>query len=317
MEQRRITLSEQLLAFLRELPDIDLNSLIDAYSRPLPSSIRINTLKTNMEKCLSLLREDGYLLEKIPWTHYGYYVSGEENLAESIWHMLGLVYFQGPVSMLAAELLDVEPGNHVLDLCAAPGSKSTHIAQLLQASGVIVANDISVDRVKALASNMQKFGVINSIITLRDGRIFGKRYPSTFDRVLVDAPCSSLGIISKDWGVARRWSERISERISRLQLGLLLSGFDALKPGGKMIYSTCTLHPLENEAVVSELLEKRENAKLENINVEGIKTTKPVEEWRGITFHPDIGRCIRIYPYDSGAEGFFFAKIVKQDHGEA
>ncbi len=317
MEHRRITLSEQLLAFLRELPDIDIDSLMEAYSRPLPSSIRINTLKTSVERCLSLLREDGYLLEKIPWTRYGYYVSGGDNLAESIWHMLGLVYFQGPVSMLAAELLDVEPGNYVLDLCAAPGSKSTHIAQLLQERGVIVANDISVDRVKALASNMQKVGVINSIITLRDGRIFGKRHPSMFDRVLVDAPCSSLGIISKDWSVAKRWSEKVSERISRLQLGLLISGFDALKPGGKMIYSTCTLHPLENEAVVSELLEKREDAKLENLHVEGVKTRKPLEEWKGMTFHPDIRRCIRIYPCDSGAEGFFFAKIVKQDGGGA
>ena len=313
MNETRIHFSEELLNFFNKLSDVDVEKLIESYHTPLPESIRINTLKVNVEECLGMLHERGFDIEKIPWTKYGYIVRDGENISETIEHMLGLIYIQGPISMLVSELLDVKPGQAVLDLCAAPGSKSTHIAQLMNNMGVLVANDISYERIKALSSNLQKCGVINSVITLKDGRMYGRRFPNTFDRVLVDAPCSSLGVIQKDWSVAKKWVERISIRISRLQLSLLLSGFDSLKPGGVMVYATCTLHPLENEWVVNQLLEKRgDKARLVEVNVEGLKYSKPLLEWNGERFSDDISKCIRIYPYQSGAEGFFIAKIYKE-----
>ncbi|HIQ29890.1 MAG TPA: RsmB/NOP family class I SAM-dependent RNA methyltransferase [Candidatus Caldiarchaeum subterraneum] len=307
-----IQFSEELLKLLSELPGVDFERLLESYNTPLPESIRINTLKTTPSECIEMLEENGFSLTKIPWTRYGYYVEPKDRIAETLEHMLGLVYMQGPVSMLVAEVLDVKHGDRVLDLCAAPGSKSTQIGQYLENSGALVANDISYERIKALSSNLQRCGVVNVIITLKDGRMFGRRYPDTFDKVLVDAPCSSLGIISRDWSIAKRWRGRISERMSRLQLGLITSGFDALKPGGTLVYATCTLHPLENEWVIDQLLERRSGkAKLLEIKIEGIKYSKPIVEWNGDFFHPEVSKCIRIYPYQSGAEGFFISKITK------
>ncbi len=308
----KIQFSEDLLKLLSKLPDVDLERLLESYNNPLPESIRINTLKVSLDECIEMLREEGFSLTKIPWTSYGYYVNPRDRIAETLEHMLGLVYVQGPVSMLVAEMLEVGHGDRVLDLCAAPGSKATQIGQYLENTGVLVANDISYERIKALSSNLQRCGVANVIITLKDGRMFGKRYPDTFDKVLVDAPCSSLGIISRDWSIAKRWNNRISERISRLQLGLVTSGFDALKPGGIMVYATCTLHPIENEWVIDQLLEKRRGkAKLLEIKIDGLQHSKPIIEWNNLTFNPEVSKCVRIYPYQSGAEGFFIAKITK------
>ena len=307
-----IQFSEELLELLNKLPGVDVEKLIETYNKPMPESIRINTLKVSLGECLEMLEEEGFTLRKIPWTKYGYYVEGDASISETLEHMVGLIYMQGPVSMLVAELLDPQPGDRVLDLCAAPGSKSTQIGQYLKGKGVLVANDISFERIKALASNLQRCGVVNVIVTLRDGRTFGKRHPDTFDKVLIDAPCSSLGIIARDWSIARKWRNKISERISKLQLALLLSGFDSLRPGGIMVYSTCTLHPLENEWVIHRFLEKKnEKAKLLEIKPKDLVYSEPIMEWEGLEFNPEIRKCIRIYPYHSDAEGFFIAKIMK------
>lgn len=281
----------------------------------MPETFRINTLKTTPVKMLQLLSEEGFEAKRIPWLRYGYTVKPEGRLSHSIWHRLGYIYIQGPVSMLAAELLAVEPGHVVLDMCAAPGSKATHISQLLGGRGVIVANDVSTTRLKALASNLQRCGVLNSVLTMWDGRSFGRRARDFFDRVLVDAPCSSLGIVSRDWGIAREWREKLSQSHSRLQRSLILSGFDALKPGGIMLYSTCTLHPLENENVVAFLLQERARAQLMELSLRGLEYNPGLVEWRGQTYPEEMERCIRIYPYHSGSEGFFFAKVLKRPDG--
>lgn len=315
MSDGKLVLSEELKSFLLSLPDLDFELLLSSYQSSLPESFRINTLKVSHEKALELLSEEGFSFIKIPWLRDGYYVKPEGLLSHTIWYKLGLVYIQGAVSMLASELLDVSPGHKVLDLCAAPGSKATHIGQLLGGRGVIVANDVSTSRVKALASNLQRCGVLNSVITQWDGRIFGRRLRGYFDRVLLDAPCSALGIISKDWGVGRRWRERVSLTHSKLQKGLIISAYDCLKPGGYMIYATCTLHPLENEEVVMHLLNSRQDARLCRISVEGLNYSNGLTEWGNRRYHGDMAYCIRVYPYHSGSEGFFFAKIRKEVGG--
>jgi len=303
--------SESLLNFLRELPDVDAPELLKAYEKPFPQTIRVNTLKISEQRCLDMLRGKGVRLEKIPWGRFGYYVKSPGSPSETMEHALGFIYLQGPVSMLAAELLDVTPGLVVLDMCAAPGSKSTQIAQLLQGEGVLVANDVSVGRMRALAFNLQRCGVLNSVTTLVDGRSFGRREPGLFDRVLVDAPCSSLGIVSRDWRIAKRWKEGVSERLSHLQLGLILSGFDALRPGGAMVYATCTFHPLENEHVVNELVKRRAEARIREIKLTSPPHLKALDSWEGVRFEEEVEECVRIYPHQSGAEGFFLAKIEK------
>lgn len=303
--------SSELQTFLEEFIPDNIDAILESYSKPMPETFRINTIKISREECLSLLAEDGFEIKPIPYTEDGYYVSAGENLTTSLWHMLGYIYIQGPVSILVTELLDVEPGQIVLDLCAAPGSKSTHIAQKLNGKGVVVANDVSRTRIKALASNMQRCGVINGVITLNDGKTMGYKHRSFFDRVLVDAPCSSLGIGSKDWSVLRNWSQKTSERISKLQRSLLHSGYAALKPGGILLYSTCTFHPLENEAVVNSLLEKFPEAEVVLPHINNINYDKGLTEWKNMQFFPEVANTVRIFPYQSNAEGFFIAKIRK------
>lgn len=308
----RIILSEDLDEYLNKLPDLDRDLFLEACEKSLPEGFRINTLKSAEDYVLKRLREKGFGFKKVPWARYGYIVEKGEDLGKTLEHALGLIYMQGPVSMAPVEALDPKPGDLVLDLCASPGSKSTQIAQLLGGKGVVVANDVSHERIKALSSNLQRFGVINCVITLTDGRRYPRFARNFFDKVLVDAPCSSLGIISKDWGIARSWSIGLVKRLSRLQARLLLSGFDCLKPGGALIYSTCTLTIEENEFVVNRVLEERENARLDEINLIGLKHRKGFTEWNGTKLDPDLEKTLRIMPYDNWAEGFYIAKIVKE-----
>jgi NOL1/NOP2/sun family putative RNA methylase len=310
-----IKMSEDLKNLLYSLPEIDVESLLGSYQKPMRESIRINTLKAREEDVLYMLKEKGVELEKIPWARYGYWVLNDFNISNTIEHMLGLVYIQGAVSMAPVEVLSPKPGELVLDLCAAPGSKTTQIAQFMQGEGVIVANDVNLKRIRALSSNVQRCGIINCIITQADGRRFPLWAKGFFDKVLVDAPCTSLGIVSKDWGAAKKWSFRASERLSRLQLSLAISGFECLKVGGTMVYATCTLSPQENEWVIDRLIASKPNARLESINLEGLKMKKGLLEWQHEKFNPEIERCVRVYPYEHEAEGFFMAKIVKESDG--
>ncbi|MDW7978883.1 MAG: RsmB/NOP family class I SAM-dependent RNA methyltransferase [Candidatus Caldarchaeum sp.] len=306
-------LSHELKTFLEEFVPEHVEELVESYSKPLPETFRVNTLKTSVDECIQLLKEEeGVEARPVEWLKCGFYAEPPGRLSSSLWHMLGLIYMQGPVSMLVAELLDVEPGHKVLDLCAAPGSKSTHIAQKLEGKGVLIANDISRTRVKALSSNLQRCGAINSIISLADGRRLGWKLQNFFDRVLVDAPCSSLGVGARHWNVLNKWSQRYSERLGALQRSLLFSGYMGLKPSGILVYATCTFHPLENEAVVSELLERFEDAVCLETHVEGLSFSRGVEEWRGWRFNEGVKKTLRVYPHQTGAEGFYIAKITKQ-----
>ena len=307
----RLIISDDLKEYLRRLPIIDIELLLEAYEKPLPEGFRVNTLKAEENYVLERLERKGFRTRKIPWARYGYIVEEGGELGATLEHMLGLVYMQGPVSMAPVEVLDPHPGEIVLDLCAAPGSKSTQIAQLLEGRGVLVVNDVSYERVKALSSNLQRFGVLNVVLTLMDGRRFPAWAASLFDKVLVDAPCSSLGVVSKDWGVAKSWRYRTIKRLSHLQLQLLLAGFKSLKPGGILVYATCTLTVEENEAVIDEFLKLREDAMLEGFSLRGLRGRSGLTEWEDRVFSSELRKTMRIMPYDNWAEGFYIAKIRK------
>jgi NOL1/NOP2/sun family putative RNA methylase len=306
--------TEDLMRLLRELPDMDVESYLDAVSRPLPECFRVNTLKLPESRIVDLLRSRGWSFERISWAKFGYRLldGPEAGIGSSMEHMLGLIYIQGPISMIPAGVLEPMPGLTILDLCASPGSKSTQLAQLMENRGILVANDVSPSRIKPLVANLQRCGVINVVVTQMDGRLFYKLAKEQFDRVLVDAPCSSLGIVAKDWSAANHYSEKISKKISRLQQSLIVSAYDCLRPGGILVYSTCTLHPVENEAVVNYLLDRKPDAKLQPIYLEGVKSRKPLEEWMGIKFSSEVKKCFKCYPHDNYAEGFFVAKIKKE-----
>jgi len=306
-----IAVSEDFRILTSQLIDFDLEAYLEAVERPLPECVRLNTLKFREEKVVEFMYGRGWRLEKLPWVRHGYRVleAPISNLGYSIEHMLGLIYLQGPVSMLPAEVLDVRVGDRCLDLCAAPGSKSTQLAQLVGLEGVVVANDVSQKRVKALSFNLQRWGAVNSVVTLADGRLFSRWGAGLFDRVLVDVPCSSLGVASKDWSVLKKYRQNHGKRLQPLQLALLEAGYRCLKAGGVIVYSTCTIMPVENEAVVSRFLERHPEARLEEVRPEGLKWRRPLEEFGGERFNSEVEKCFKCYPYDNGGEGFFIVKI--------
>ncbi len=308
--------SDDLKELLSQLPDMDAEELFESARRPLPESIRLNTLKCDENSLRGLLESRGWRLRPLSWARHSYLVehAPSTDLGATLEHVLGLIYIQGPVSMFPVEVLDPQPGEQVLDLCAAPGGKSTQIAQLLQMRGVLVANDVSQKRLKALAYNIQRWQAANSIVTLADGRLYHRWASEIFDRVLVDAPCSSLGIASKDWSVLSKYRDGLTRRLVRLQLALLESGYRCLRPGGAIVYSTCTIHPLENEGVVNTFLERHPEARLMDVRPTGLRARRALEEFGGERFSTELSRCFKCYPYDNMGEGFFVAKIVR---GEA
>ncbi len=279
--------------------------------KPLRQSIRINTLKVPFEVVVERLSED-YELEQIPWVREGFFINAD-NLVEVPEHGLGLIFGQEASSMIPPVVLDPKPGELVLDMAAAPGSKTGQMAQYMENEGCIIANDPQLDRANVLIANLNKMGVLNTIVTTRDGAHFA-RYGSSFDRVLLDAPCSSAGMIRKRWNFLTAWRMKRVLRYMNIQKKLILAAYRALKPGGILVYSTCTLDPLENEEVVDYLLRKTD-ARLEKIDLP-LRKSEPVLEWEGRSYSSELKKALRVHPGDNDTEAFFVVKIVKPEGGE-
>jgi NOL1/NOP2/sun family putative RNA methylase len=272
-------------------------------------SMRINTLKAEVSEILPEFRKQWELFP-VPWCKEGFFVESERrDIGNTLEHALGYIYVQDASSMIPSIVLEPKPGELVLDMCAAPGSKSTQLAQYMENQGLLVSNDNSYPRIKALSMNMQRCGVANSIITLTEARNYAYM-KNFFDKILLDAPCSGTGTINKSVDTVKMWNPAMVIRLSKIQKQLISCAFEALKPGGTLVYSTCTLEPDEDEAVVDSLLSKYGNAKLSDINIE-IKKSSAVLEFEGHSFSPEIKKCLRIWPQDNETEGFFVAKIIK------
>ncbi|MEM4155811.1 MAG: NOL1/NOP2/sun family putative RNA methylase, partial [Archaeoglobaceae archaeon] len=254
-----------------------------------------------------LKRLSGVLEEKVRWCEEGYYINVEE-LSKIPEHQLGVIFSQSSASMIPPVLMEIEPKMLVLDLCASPGAKTTQIAQYMKNEGCIVANDVKLERINMLISNIQKCGVLIAKVTMLDGRKFAK-FKNKFDRVLVDAPCSNLGMIRKNFSYAKGWNLKMSLDLSRLQKELLRAGYECLKPGGVLVYSTCTLEPLENEEVVDHILRNSE-ANLERIDLP-IKAIGGFTKFNGREYLREVKKCLRIHPQMNDTEAFFVAKIMK------
>ncbi len=307
-----IKIPEGLIERWKRIFGEELSAFLDAIRKPLKPSIRVNTLKISPDEMINLFQERGIAFERIPWCKCGFWLLNcEEESIGNFWeHFAGLIYIQEASSMIPPEVLVPSPYEYVLDLAAAPGSKTTQMAQMMENKGAIVANDISFKRLKALTNNIERMGVVNVVVTCMDGRRFGRLFPEKFDKVLVDAPCSAEGTIRKSYKAIYNWHEWAYKKLSETQKALLISAYKSLKPEGVVVYSTCTFSPEENEAVVSYILENY-NAVTEEVEINGLNPSPPIMEWEGVTFHPDVKRCIRIYPHKNEVGGFFIAKIRK------
>src|SRR3989338_265614 len=232
----------------------------------LRRSIRVNTLKISIGQLKKRLSKS-WAMETIPWCNEGFYVEHEEgrrDIGNTIEHSLGYFYVQEAASMMPPIVLDPKSDEFVLDMCAAPGSKASQIAQYMENKGILIANDYKGMRIAPLGINMQRMGITNSIITLMEGRFFKN---IEFDKILVDAPCSGTGTIRKSFKTLRIWNPDMIRRLSSQQKPLIDTAFQILNKGGEMVYSTCSVEPEENEEVVSFLLDKYANAKLEKIKL--------------------------------------------------
>ena len=281
----------------------------------LRRSIRANTLKLSVEKLKKRL-EGKWELEQVPWCGEGFWIEhkgiGEEkrrDIGNLIEHSLGYFYTQEAASMIPPLVLAPQEHEIILDIAASPGSKTTQIAQYMKNTGVLIANDYTSERMKPLGLNLQRCGVSNAVMTLMQGQWFRNM---EFDRILVDAPCSGTGTIRKSLKTLRMWNPNMVKRLSITQKQLVETAFNILKPGGTMVYSTCSLEPHEDEAVVDFLVNKFENARLEEVNLPGLKRSEPILEFEKEKYSDEIKKCLRIWPQDNDTEGFFVAKIRKE-----
>lgn len=288
------------------IPEFD--RFMEAIYRPLPATARINALKTDRDRLMCRLRGAGVPCRSFPWYLWGIRLGADRpgNLVENL---MGQIHLQEEISMVSPVVLDPRPEERVLDLCAAPGSKTTQIAMMMENRGLLVANDPGNGRVASLRSNCEKAGAINVAVTRYDGR----RFPALeFDRVLVDAPCTGQGMARKDPAVLGRWSLKRSLGLQRLQVALLKRGVEVAKPGGVVVYSTCTFAPEENEAVVSRVLDRTSGVSLQEVAVSNLESSPGLSEWDGSSFGDDMKRCARYYPHQNDTGGFFVAKLVKE-----
>lgn len=285
------------------IPDFDCFREIQACS--MISSARINTLKTDRKRILERLKENGIDYEAFSWYSLGLKLHLDKP-GKLLEYLLGFIHIQEEVSMVPPLVLDPRPGEKILDLCASPGSKTTQISQMMENRGLVVANEPSMARIAALRSNCERLGVLNVAITRYDGRQFPEM---DVDRILVDAPCSSEGRARRDPGIWNRCSGKRSQDLACLQKALLRRAVQLAKPGGSIVYSTCTYAPEENELVVESVLDQ---ARVESFSLPGLRPCPGLTDWQGRPLSDELKHCARYYPHLNDTGGFFVARIIKE-----
>lgn len=268
--------------------------------------LRVNTAKISVQE---FERISPFRLTPIPYVDNGFYYEETEQPAKHPYYFAGLYYLQDPSAMTPASRLPVEKGDVVLDLCAAPGGKATELAAKLDGTGLLIANDISSKRAKALLKNIELFGVENSFIVTEYPARLRDYFTGFFDKILIDAPCSGEGMFRKEPSMIKAWEQNGPEFYSKLQREILEQALPMLKDGGMLLYSTCTFSPLEDEGSVEYLLSLDEQLHLVEMGgYEGFAKGRP--ELIG-SDNTELKKCVRIFPHRTGGEGHFLALIQK------
>lgn len=273
----------------------------------LRKTIRVNTLKSDSKEISERL---SFLdLKPVPWYKNGFWVESEKrdlgNLAE---HRLGYIFVQEAASMISSLLLNPTKKDLVLDMCASPGAKTSHLAELMKNQGIIIANEKNYERLPALTSNLNRCGVTNTVLTLMDGRDINYK----FDKILLDAPCTASGTIrgqtKNSEFLLRIWNPNSVKSTSNLQKKLILNAYNNLNKKGVLVYSVCSLDPEEGEEVIQFLLDNTD-AKIEKPELK-IKSSVNLN-FNNKEYSKEIKKCIKLWPQFYDSEGFFMAKIKK------
>ena len=281
-----------------------------SYHKPRKNGLRVNSLKITPE---NFKRICPFSLEPIPWATNGFFYEPEARPAASPLYRLGRYYLQEPSAMAPAALLPIQPGDKVLDLCAAPGGKSTELGARLKGQGLLVANDINGPRCKALLRNLELFGISNGFVTNESPQRLAGQFPEFFDKILVDAPCSGEGMFRKEAAAIKTWNLEKSLSCAKLQREILKSAIQMLSPGGLLAYSTCTFAPEENEGAISYVLKCYPEMDL--IELPQTQDFTPGNPLWG-NGDPRLNRCLRLWPHRCPGEGHFLALLCKSGCGE-
>lgn len=282
-------------------------AIAEAMEKPLSRCFRVNTLRIEVSRLTKLLNKKGFQFRRVPWAREGFCLTKEPfSITSTPEYLGGLLYVQEASSMYPAVALDPKPGEIIADMAAAPGGKTSHLAQLMENRGVIYAFDVGEERLKEMRLNLSRLGVINTVLIHGSSLHMGE-LGFEFDKILLDAPCTGSGTIHKN---PERKASRTMKDVKfcqGLQMQMLRVALENLKPGGVVVYSTCSLEPEENEFVVQWVLDNFD-VKLLPLRHGEPALTRPF----GTELSEEISRARRFYPDIHGTTGFFVAKIEKQ-----
>ncbi len=302
-------LPEAFLDRMKGMLGVNYEEFLASFEQEKYQALRLNTLK-------KAAHEQGveglpFHLTKVPWAQNGYYYEKDDQPGKHPYHDAGVYYIQEPSAMAPVGLLDVQPGDRVLDLCAAPGGKSTQIAAALQGKGLLVCNEIHPARAKILSENVERMGIRNACVTNETPKHLSEVFPEYFDRILVDAPCSGEGMFRKNEVACEEWSLENVELCAERQDEILDCAAKMLRPGGRLVYSTCTFAPQENEGSISRFLERNTDFVILPIEKEPFGTDcQGVAAW---TTQPvrGIENTLRLWPHRLKGEGHYAAVLQK------
>lgn len=290
-------LPEKYMEAMKTLLKEEYDKYIECFEEPRLYGLRVNTSKISVEEFESICP---FEIKKVPWISNGFYYNEVDKPGKHPYYFAGLYYLQEPSAMTPAYVLPVNEGEKVLDLCAAPGGKSTELGAKLNGTGLLVSNDISASRAKALLKNIEVFGIGNVIITCEYPDRLAERFPEFFDKILVDAPCSGEGMFRKDNKLIKSWEQEGPDFFAPIQKGILSAAAKMLKDGGYILYSTCTFSKMEDEDNINEFLQNHPDFGLERIyDYEGFVRAYGMEE------------AIRLFPHHLKGEGHFVALLKK------
>ena len=285
-------LPEKFLARMQQQLGDEYDEYLRSLQRPRAVALRFNPLKGNIPVL-------PFVGEPVPWEPMGYYYDPDSRPGLHPYHEAGVYYLQEASAMASAALLEPQPGEIILDLCAAPGGKSTQIAGRMQGKGLLVSNEINQKRAKVLSRNIERLGIGNAVVTGESPAALADRFPGFFHRIMVDAPCSGEGMFRKEEAAITDWSEENVEMCARRQAEILDCAAAMLRPGGRLVYSTCTFAPQEDEEAVEAFLARHPEFETESVNAPWFQESRP--------------GMYRLWPHKLLGEGHFAAVLRKMD----
>lgn len=311
-EGETVRLPEAFEEKMRGLLGEEYGAFADSYGMERVQGLRFNTLKGDLQQMEAHCRQR-FSLRPVPWCREGFYYDGAARPGRHPYHEAGVYYIQEPSAMAVVSLLDPQPGERILDLCAAPGGKTTHIAERLCGEGLLISNEIHPARAKILSQNVERMGIQNAVVTNEDSGRLLPYFQGFFDGIVVDAPCSGEGMFRKDEQARQEWSGQNVEICRARQQEILDNATEMLKPGGRLVYSTCTFSPEEDEDGIAWFLERHPEFSIvktkENWLLCGLSSGHP--EWSTRSC-PELSDTYRIWPHKAEGEGHYLALLEKR-----